>query len=172
MEFVLILAPNPRDLLSKWSQVTGQAPLPPYFSLGYHQSRWSYFSADDVSNVNFRFDFYDLPYDVIWLDIDVSLFEIAIIIQATNEFEYFTWNPVRFPNVSLDIMSQRLDASQRKVVVISDPHIRKNESYFLYQSFMELEAGDGKTGKQRYLVKDPYKLSREDDFFVGNCWPG
>lgn len=71
--------------------------------------------------MNFRFDFYDLPYDVIWLDID-----------ATNEYEYFTWNPVRFPNVSLEVMNQRLDASQRKIVLISDPHIRKNDSYFLY----------------------------------------
>lgn len=98
MEFVLILSPNPRNLLGKWQTVTGQAPLPPYFSLGYHQSRWSYLSADEVSNVNFRFDFYDLPYDVIWLDID-----------ATNEYEYFTWNPVRFPNVSIEIMNERLD---------------------------------------------------------------
>ncbi len=111
--------------------------------------------------MNFRFDFYDLPYDVIWLDID-----------ATNEYEYFTWNPIRFPNVSLEVMNQRLDASQRKVVLISDPHIRKNDSYFLYQSFMELEAGTAKTGKQRYLVKDPYKTNQDEDFFVGSCWPG
>jgi mannosyl-oligosaccharide alpha-1,3-glucosidase len=46
-----------------------------------------------VSNVNFRFDFYDLPLDVIWLDID-----------ATHDYEYFTWNPNRFPNASLEVM--------------------------------------------------------------------
>jgi hypothetical protein len=44
-------------------------------------------------------------------------------------------------------MNERLDASQRKVVLISDPHIRKNDSYFLYQSFMELEASHGKGKK-------------------------
>lgn len=74
IEFVLIIASDPKDLLGKWATVTGFAPLPPYFSLGYHQSRWSYYSADDISNVNFRFDFHEMPYDVIWLDIDVSLF--------------------------------------------------------------------------------------------------
>jgi alpha 1,3-glucosidase len=54
--------------------VSGKGALPPYFSIGYHQSRWSYYSADDVSLVNLRFDIFDIPYDVIWLDIDVSLF--------------------------------------------------------------------------------------------------
>jgi|LauGreDrversion4_2_1035121.scaffolds.fasta_scaffold526034_1 alpha-glucosidase (family GH31 glycosyl hydrolase) len=37
---------------------------------------------------------------------------------------------------------------------------------------MELEAGTAKTGKQRYLVKDPYKTNQDEDFFVGSCWPG
>lgn len=50
---------------------TGASSMPPYFALGYHQSRWSYYSADDVSNINFRFDYYEVPFDVIWLDIDV-----------------------------------------------------------------------------------------------------
>jgi alpha 1,3-glucosidase len=122
LEFVLILSKTPKDLLVKWQLITGVAPLPPYFSLGYHQSRWSYFSAGDVSNLNFRFDFYDLPLDVVWLDID-----------ATRDYEYFTWNPHRFDNSSIDVMYDRLSVSHRKIVVISDPHIRKNDTYYLYQ---------------------------------------
>ena len=78
--------------------------------------------------MNFRFDFYDLPFDVIWLDIDV-----------TNEYEYFTWNPNRFGNGSLDFMYDKLAQAHRKIVVISDPHIRKNDTYFLYKHFKGLE---------------------------------
>ncbi len=36
-------------------------------------------------------------------------------------------------------MIERLNESQRKIVVISDPHIRKNDSYFLYKTFRTLE---------------------------------
>lgn len=119
--------------------------------------------------MNFRFDFYDLPLDVIWLDIDV-----------TNEFEYFTWNPHRFANATLDVMYDRLAAAHRKLVVISDPHIRKNDSYFLYSYFKSLEnpkVGDdeeymGPAVTQKYFVRDPYKFNSQDDSFEGNCWPG
>jgi mannosyl-oligosaccharide alpha-1,3-glucosidase len=83
LEFVLILAAHPKELLGKWQTVTGAAPLPPYFSLGFHQSRWSYYSADDVANVNFRFDFYEMPFDVIWLDIDVSTYDTILSLVHT-----------------------------------------------------------------------------------------
>lgn len=36
-------------------------------------------------------------------------------------------------------MNDMLDARQRKVVVISDPHIRKNDSYYVYTAITELE---------------------------------
>ena len=38
------------------------------------------------------------------------------------------------------MMLERLGEAQRKLVVISDPHIRKNESYFLYKTFKNLES--------------------------------
>jgi len=169
LEFLLILSSTPKPLLTKWQSLTGQSPLPPYFSLGYHQSRWSYFSAEDVSNVNFRFDFYELPFDVIWLDID-----------ATLEYQYFTWNQYRFPNAMIDTMYERLDQAQRKIVIISDPHVRKNETYFLYSNFKALENGviseneeeEEEQVRKRYLVRDPYKFNTGDESFVGNCWPG
>jgi alpha-glucosidase (family GH31 glycosyl hydrolase) len=72
MDFFILVSSHPKHLVHKLATVTGFASLPPYFSLGYHQSRWSYYSADDVININQRFDFNDVPFDVIWLDIDVT----------------------------------------------------------------------------------------------------
>ena len=118
-----------------------------------------------MANVNFRFDFYDLPFDVIWLDIDV-----------TNEYEYFTWNPHRFGNGSLDFMYDKLTQAHRKIVVISDPHIRKNDTYFLYKHFKSLENPIPLEGEEserhKYFVRDPYKYTQSDSSFEGNCWPG
>jgi alpha 1,3-glucosidase len=159
-----MLASHPKELVSKFVQVSGGPQLPPYFSIGYHQSRWSYYSAIDVANIIFMFDSRHVPFDAIWLDIDV-----------TNEFEYFTWHSTRYSNESIDIMMEDLNATMRKAVVISDPHIRKNDSYYLYQVFKQLENTTSESSivsKDNYLVKDSYKFNQDDDTFVGNCWPG
>lgn len=72
LEFVLMMGKNPKEIMSKWADVSGYPAIPPYFSLGYHQSRWSYLTAKEVSEVNFQFEYFELPLDAIWLDIDVS----------------------------------------------------------------------------------------------------
>ncbi|MGH0114484.1 UNVERIFIED_CONTAM: hypothetical protein FKN15_018803 [Acipenser sinensis] len=66
-----------------------QAPrrCPPLFSLGDHQSRWNYEDEADVLAVDAGFDQRDIPYDVIWLDI-----------EHTDGKRYFTWDSKRFPD--------------------------------------------------------------------------
>jgi Glycosyl hydrolases family 31 len=40
------------------------------FSLGYHQCRWNYRDEEDALQVDGGFDHHDIPYDVLWLDIE------------------------------------------------------------------------------------------------------
>lgn len=40
--------------------------------MGYHQSRWNYNDQDDVKTVAENFDKYDIPMDVMWLDIEYT----------------------------------------------------------------------------------------------------
>lgn len=54
----------------QYAQITGTTALPQYFSLGYHQCRWNYRDEADVRQVDANFDKFDIPYDVIWLDIE------------------------------------------------------------------------------------------------------
>jgi mannosyl-oligosaccharide alpha-1,3-glucosidase len=44
--------------------------MPPLFSIAYHQCRWNYNDEEDVAMVNSKYDEYDMPVDVIWLDIE------------------------------------------------------------------------------------------------------
>ena len=46
--------------------------MPQLFALGYHQCRWNYRDEADVAQVNAGFDDHDIPYDVIWLDIEYT----------------------------------------------------------------------------------------------------
>ena len=44
--------------------------LPPYWSLGYHLSRWGYRSSDDVINIVEAMKSAKIPLEVQWVDID------------------------------------------------------------------------------------------------------
>uniref|UniRef100_A0A3P9C0L9 Glucosidase alpha, neutral C n=1 Tax=Maylandia zebra TaxID=106582 RepID=A0A3P9C0L9_9CICH len=118
--------------------------LPPLFALGYHQCRWNYIDEADVKSVDAGFDRHSIPYDVIWLDI-----------EHTDGKRYFTWDPVHFPEPAK--LQQHLEKKNRKLVIISDPHIKVDPSWSLY-----CEARD-----RGHFVKD-----REGQIFKGSCWPG
>lgn len=76
--------------------------MPPLFSLGYHQCRWNYEDEQDVKEVDAGFDEHDIPYDVMWLDI-----------EHTEDKKYFTWDKKRFANPKR--MQELLRSKRRKV---------------------------------------------------------
>lgn len=80
----------------------GTQALPPLFSLGYHQCRWNYEDEQDVKAVDAGFDQHDIPYDVIWLDI-----------EHTDGKRYFTWDKKKFRNPRK--MQEHLKKRKRKV---------------------------------------------------------
>ncbi len=64
---------NINNFYFKMHRYVGFANLPPASALGYHQSRWNYKSTPDLMGVDKLFDHYDIPYDSIWLDIEVII---------------------------------------------------------------------------------------------------
>jgi alpha 1,3-glucosidase len=92
---------------------------PPEFSLAYHQCRWNYLDQEDVLQVDANFDHYDIPYDVIWLDID-----------HTIERRYFTWDLPKFPDPIS--MQHTLGSKGRKVSSTNNyKYVYSNNSYLL-----------------------------------------
>ncbi|XP_026181839.1 neutral alpha-glucosidase C [Mastacembelus armatus] len=140
----VLLGPGPQQLFSQYAQLTGYQALPPLFALGYHQSRWNYTDEADVKAVDAGFDRHNIPYDVIWLDI-----------EHTDGKRYFTWDPALFPDPAG--LQQHLEKKKRKLVVISDPHLKADPDWALY-----CEARDA-----GHFVKD-----REGRLYQGSCWPG
>ena len=105
LDLFVFLGPNASWLYKNYGELTGYTPLPPMFSIAYHQCRWNYVSQDDVKAVDRKFDQFDIPYDVIWLDI-----------EYTDGKKYFTWDPLTFSK-PLD-MVKGLDKRNRKVRII------------------------------------------------------
>jgi alpha-glucosidase (family GH31 glycosyl hydrolase) len=127
-----------------FSNVLGHCAMPQYFSLGYHQCRWSYKDQDDVMHVNGKFNEHEIPCDSITLDID-----------HTDGCRYFTWNTDLFPNPIA--MQQALADDKRQLITIADPHIKVDEEYHVYKEAIE---------------KDLFIMNNEKKPFVGKCWPG
>jgi alpha 1,3-glucosidase len=87
LDLFLLPGPTPAHVFKQYAGLTGAAPLPALWSLGYHQCRWNYVSSDDVRTVQKRFDEEDMPVDVFWLDIDYS-----------PDHKYFIWKDKEFPD--------------------------------------------------------------------------
>nr|BBD49478.1 alpha-glucosidase [Trilocha varians] len=144
VDVFVMMGSTPDEVFKQYITLTGAKPIPPKFSLGYHQCRWNYVDETDVRTVDENFDEYDIPMDVMWLDI-----------EYTNKKMYFTWDPIKFANPSE--MVANLTAKGRKLVVIIDPHIKREAGYFLHEDATELG----------YYVKD-----KDGKDYEGWCWPG
>ncbi|KAK7471500.1 hypothetical protein BaRGS_00035839 [Batillaria attramentaria] len=144
IDVFLMLGPAPNDVSRQYAALTGTTPIPPLFSVSYHQCRWNYNDQEDVRTVDENFDKFDIPYDVIWLDI-----------EHTDGKKYFTWDGVKFP--SSEEMLRNLSSKGRKMVTIVDPHLKREENYRVYT-----EARD-----KGLLVK-----TAGGGDFDGWCWPG
>jgi len=70
--------------------------------------------------VDAGFDEHDIPYDVIWLDI-----------EHTDGKRYFTWDQNKFPNPVA--MQEAIAAKARKMIVIIDPHIKRDSGYKVHR---------------------------------------
>ena len=61
IDVFVLLGPAPKDVSFQYGRLTGTTPLPPQFSIAYHQCRWNYNDQEDVKTVANNFDFYDIP---------------------------------------------------------------------------------------------------------------
>lgn len=52
-------------------------------------------------------------------------------IEYTDSKKYFTWDPIKFSHP--EDMQNNLTATGRKLVVIIDPHIKREGGYFLHE---------------------------------------
>ncbi|CAJ0939551.1 unnamed protein product, partial [Mesorhabditis belari] len=120
IDVFFFLGPKPHDLFRQYSKLTGVTPVPPQFSLGYHQCRWNYKDEKDVREVIAKFDENEIPMDVIWLDI-----------EHTDEKRYFTWDKEKFPEPKQ--MVEDVAKKGRKMVLIVDPHIKRTKNYTIYK---------------------------------------
>lgn len=144
LDVFVFLGPSTPDVVRSFTELTGYTQLPQEFAIAHHQCRWNYVTDEDVKDVDRKFDRSNIPYDVIWLDI-----------EYTDGKKYFTWDPMTFPDPLG--MQKQLDAHERKLVAIIDPHIKNEGNYYVVD---ELKS------------KDLATHNKDGNIYEGWCWPG
>jgi alpha-glucosidase len=146
VDYYLLYGPTPKQVVEAYAWLTGPTPLPPLWSLGFQQSRYSYSSESEVRAIADRLRADHIPSDAIYLDIDF---------QQNNR--PFTVDTAKFPHFSS--MIEDLAQENFHLVTITDLHIAKlpNAGYAPYDS--------GTAGDQ--FVKEP-----DGSTYVGPVWPG
>ncbi len=106
-------------IIEHYSTITGTMPLPPIWSLGYHQSRCSYYPQSQVKFIAEAFRSKQIPIDCIVLDADYL-----------KDYEPFRINTERFPDMKA--LSAQLAKMNIELTASVNPGIKIDSSYDAY----------------------------------------
>ena len=143
LNYYFIYGPSPKQVIERYTALTGRMPLPPRWALGYHQCRYSYYPESRVRSIARSFRERRIPADTLWLDI-----------HYLEGYKPFTWDQERFPDPAK--LLAELRAQGFRVVTIIDPHPKKQAGYAPYDGGV---AGD-------HFVKNP-----DGSLYEGRAWP-
>jgi alpha-glucosidase len=144
INYYFFYGPDPKKVLGRYTELVGRTPLPPRWSIAYHQSRYSYYPESRVRFIADNFRERRIPCDALFLDI-----------HYMDGYRVFTWDKSRFPDPARMLSDLRRQGF--RVVTIIDPGIKVDPNYWVYQQGL---AGD-------YFVKKP-----DGKIYVGKVWPG
>ncbi len=146
LDYYFIAGPHPKAVVERYADLTGKAPLPPLWSLGFQQCRYSYYPEARVYEVAKTFREKKIPADVLYLDIDY---------QKDNR--PFTVDRERFPH--FEKMLGDLGRDGFKVIAITDLHLA-NAPGQGYKPFDEGAAGNH------------FVHAADGGVYSGKVWPG
>ena len=143
LNYYFLYGPDPKRVVQRYTDMTGRMPMPPRWSLGYHQCRYTYYPDSRVRYIARGFRERQIPADVIWLDI-----------HYLDGYTPFTWDRERFPDPPALVRDLKQDGF--RMVTIIDAHPKKATGYEPYDTGL---AGD-------HFVKNP-----DGSVYVAPVWP-
>lgn len=144
MNYYFIYGPSMAEVVEDYTHLTGKPDMPPMWTLGFHQCKWSYYPEARVKEIASTFRSLKIPCDGIYLDIDYM-----------EGFRCFTWNKEYFPD-SKGMVKELADDGFKTIVII-DPGIKLDPEYSVYNEALE----------------NDYFCKRADGPpMIGKVWPG
>ncbi len=161
MNYYFFQGPGIKKVLHRYAELTGFMPMPPIWSLGNQQSRYSYYPDTVAEEVVKRYRQEDLPLDVLFVDIGYM-----------NGYRVFTWDPKRFPN-PLDF-TKKLNKVGVKVVASMDPGVayQPPTRQIPESPKPELDAQDESYYVFNQAMSQDFFLKRKNgEIYQGKVWP-
>ncbi|TAH02389.1 MAG: DUF4968 domain-containing protein [Sphingobacteriales bacterium] len=144
MNYYFIYHQQLADIITSYTALTGRMKMPPLWSLGYQQNRYSYYPETEVFRIAQTLREKKIPADGITLDI-----------HYMDNYKLFTWDKTRFQN-PLE-MTKKLEGMGFKTTVIVDPGIKVEAKYPAYERGV----------KDNIFIKYPDSTN-----YTGQVWPG
>ncbi len=144
MNYYFIHDNSVAKILQHYTHLTGRMEMPPLWSIGYQQCRYSYYPDKEVLTLAQTFRDKDIPSDVIVFDI-----------HYMEKYKIFTWSEKDFPDPKT--LLEKLKAMGFHVVVMCDPGIKIEEGYKAYDDGI----------KEDVFIKYP-----DGTNYTGQVWPG
>lgn len=135
---------SPQAVLKGLSELTGTIKMPPRWTLGYHQSRFSYGTEQRVREIADTFRAKNIPCDVIWMDIDYM-----------DGYRVFTFNQENFPDPRA--LNDDLHKKGFRAVYMIDPGVKVDPNYEIYKSG---------------TANDVWVRKLNGEEYHGKVWPG
>ena len=144
IQYYFIPGENIKEVVKNYTALTGRMEMPPLWSLGYQQCRFSYFSKEEVRELVKTFEEKDIPLDVVYLDIDYM-----------DGFRVMTFKTPNFDDAS-GLISDLKEKGIRTITII-DPGVKVDEEYSVFKN--------GKEGNH-------FTKKLDGEMFIGAVWPG
>lgn len=144
MNYYLMHGHSIAEIIQHYTHLTGRIEMPPLWSIGYQQCRYSYYPEKEVLTLAQTFREKDIPADVVVLDI-----------HYMDQYKIFTWDKKNFPNPKA--MVDALAEQGFHVVVMCDPGIKVEPGYPAYDDGI----------KNDVFIKYP-----DGENYQGQVWPG
>ena len=144
MDYFLFTGGNISALIEAYTRLTGRMKLPPMWSLGYQQCRYSYYPDHEVKSLASNFRNRRIPADVLYLDI-----------HYMKDYKAFTFDQERFPDP--EGLHKELKEQGFRTVAIVDPGIKVEKGYGTYD---------------RGISKDVFVKMPDGEPYQGEVWPG
>ncbi len=144
MNYYFIYHKTVADIIKSYTALTGRMKMPPLWSLGYQQNRYSYYPDTEVLRIAQTLREKKIPADGITLDI-----------HYMDKYQLFTWNKERFPNPRL--LTDKLKQMGFATTVIVDPGIK---------------VAPGAPAFDRGIKADAFIKYVDGKIFTAQVWPG
>lgn len=144
LDYYMIPGKDLKQVLKGYYALTGRNELQQMWVYGFHQSRWSYESQEEILKLVEDYRKLRMPLDVVHMDIDYM-----------DGYRVFTFDKDRFSDVAG--MNTKLAECGVRTVSIIDPGVKLDPGYGVYDEGV----------KEGYFATNP-----DGTVYEGKVWPG